>query len=120
MLNQVVFVGRITKDPEVIETENGNKVSNITLAVPRSFKNAEGEYETDFIPVTLWRDIAANTAEYVQKGDLVGIKGRMQSDSFEKDGQKEFRLKIVAEKVTFLSSRDRNSQEKSDISHDER
>lgn len=120
MLNQIVLVGRVTKNPEVIETENGNKVSNITLAVPRTYKNEEGVYETDFLPVTLWRDMATNAAEYLQKGDLVGIKGRMQSDSFEKDGKNELRLNIVAEKVTYLSSRDRSSQEKSDISHDER
>ena len=120
MLNQIVLVGRLTRDPEVIETENGNKVANITLAVPRTYKNMDGVYDTDFITVTLWREVAQNTAEYVQKGDLVGIKGRMQTESFEKDGNKEFRLNVVAEKVTFLSSRDKNSQEKSDISHDER
>ncbi len=105
MLNQVVFVGRLVKDVEIKETENGNKVSNITIAVPRSFKNSEGVYETDFIPVTLWKDMASNTAEYIHKGDILGIRGRLQTDSFDKDGKNEFRVNVVAEKVSFLSSR---------------
>ena len=88
MLNQAVLVGRLTRDPEVIETENGNKVSNISLAIPRNYKNAEGVYETDFIDVTLWNGVAENTAEYCKKGDIVGVKVRIQADSFEKDGEK--------------------------------
>lgn len=95
MLNQVVVVGRIVEDPVVKEIDD-KKVSNITLAVPRSFKNAEGEYETDFLPVALWNSVAENTAEYCKKGDLVGVKGRMQA--------KDNKLSIVAEKLSFLSS----------------
>lgn len=105
MLNQAVLVGRLTKDPDVVENESGSKVSNLTLAVPRSFKNADGEYESDFIEITLWNSIAENTAEYCKKGDLVGVKGRIQVDSYEKDGEKKFSQKIVAERVTFLSSK---------------
>ena len=74
MLNQTVIVGRIVRDPELRETESGHKVSNITLAVPRSFKNSNGEYDTDFISCVLWQGIAENTAEYCHKGDLVGSK----------------------------------------------
>ena len=105
MLNQAVLVGRLTRDPEVIETENGNKVSNISLAIPRNYKNAEGVYETDFIDVTLWNGVAENTAEYCKKGDIVGVKGTIQADSFEKDGEKKHITKIIAEKLTFLSSK---------------
>ena len=79
MLNQTVIVGRIARDPELRETENGKKVTNVTLAVPRSFKNSNGEYETDFINCVLWKGIAESTVEYCHKGDLVGIKGRIQS-----------------------------------------
>ena len=105
MLNQVVLVGRLTKDPEIKQTDNAKSVSNITLAIPRSFKNVEGEYDTDFIECTLWDQIAKNTAEYCKKGDIVGVKGRMQTNSYEKDdGTKVFKLNIMAEKVTFLSS----------------
>lgn len=67
MLNQTVIVGRLIKDPELNETENGNKVTNITLAVPRSFKNVNGEYDTDFISCVLWKGIAENTVEYCKK-----------------------------------------------------
>lgn len=113
MLNQVVLVGRLTKDLEVKELEDGKKVTNMTLAIPRSFKNAEGEYETDFIDCSLWNSIAENTAEYCKKGDIVGVKGRLQSSSFEKeDGNKEFRTQVMAEKVTFLSSRSKDEPER--------
>lgn len=113
MLNQVVLVGRLVKDPEIIESEEGKKHSNITLAIPRSFKNVDGEYETDFVNCVLWDSIAQNTTEYCKKGDIVGVKGRMQSSSYEKeDGEKVYRLDVIAERVTFLSSK---SKEEPDI-----
>ena len=113
MLNQVVLVGRLTKDLEVKELEDGKKVTNMTLAIPRSFKNAEGEYETDFVDCTLWNNIAENTAEYCKKGDIVGVKGRLQTNNYEKeDGSKVFKLDVVAEKVTFLSSRSKEEPER--------
>jgi single-strand DNA-binding protein len=106
MLNQTVIVGRLVKDPELKETENGSKVTNITLAVPRSFKNSDGEYETDFISCVLWKGIAENTVEYCKKGDLLGVKGRVQTRNYEdKEEQRHFVMEIVAEKVTFLSSK---------------
>ncbi len=74
MLNQTVLVGRIVRDPELRETESGNKVTNLTLAVPRSYKNSNGEYDTDFIPCVLWRGVAENVTEYCHKGDLIGNK----------------------------------------------
>ena len=113
MLNQVVLVGRLTSDLEAKELEDGKKVTNMTLAIPRSFKNAEGEYETDFVECTLWNNIAENTAEYCKKGDIVGVKGRLQTNSYEKeDGSKVFKLDVVAEKVTFLSSRSKEEPER--------
>lgn len=105
MLNQAIMVGRLVADPEVKELESGKKVSNITIAIPRSYKNAEGEYETDFIDVSLWDGVAQNTAEYCKKGDIIGVKGRLQTDSYEKDGNKMKSLNVVAEKITFLSSK---------------
>ena len=105
ILNQTVIVGRIVKDPELRETENGNKITNITLAVPRSFKNTNGEYETDFISCVLWKGIAENVVEYCKRGDLVGIKGRIQSRNIEENEVKKQALEVVAEKVTFLSSK---------------
>ena len=113
MLNQVVLVGRLTSDLEAKELEDGKKVTNMTLAIPRSFKNADGEYETDFVECTLRNNIAENTAEYCKKGDIVGVKGRLQTNNYEKeDGSKVFKLDVVAEKVTFLSSRSKEEPER--------
>ena len=92
MLNQLVLVGRLTDD---VKKEEERAV--ITLAVARSFKNANGEYDTDFIPVILNGSIATNTMEYCKKGDVIGVKGRVTRLENEE-------LSIVAEKVTFLSS----------------
>lgn len=101
MINSLVIVGRLVSDPEIKETKNGNKVTNITLAVPRSWKNVNGEYETDFIPVTLWKQIAETTTEYCKKGDSIGVKGRLARLSGED-------LTIVAEKISFLASNNKN------------
>ena len=111
MLNQVVLVGRLTSDPEVVTLEGGHKKSIFSVAVPRSFKNANGEYETDFIRCVLWDAIATSTAEYCHKGDIVGIKGRIQVSTFEKDNKKEYITEVIAEKVTFLSSKKQEEAE---------
>ncbi len=105
MLNHVVLVGRLVKKPELKELENGKKVSFITLAVPRSFKNMAGEYETDFIDCVLWDNVAVSTVDYCNKGDIVGVKGRLQSRIVEKPEGNRTQLDVVAEKVTFLSSK---------------
>ena len=106
MLNQVILVGRLVKSPELQLTETGRKMSLITLAVPRSYKNINGEYDTDFLDCTLWTNIAENTAEYCKTGDVIGIKGRVQSRIVEKEeGKKEYVIDIVAEKITFLSNK---------------
>ena len=97
MLNQVIIVGRLVEKPIVEENENEKKVCNITLAVPRSYKNDEGIYDTDFIKCILWNSIAEHTIEYCKKGDIVGVKGRLQC----LDGNE---LQVVAESTSFLSS----------------
>ena len=106
MLNQTIIVGRIVQEPELRQTDNGRNVTNITLAVPRSYKNSNGEYETDFIDCVLWSGVAESTSEYCKKGDLIGVKGRVQTRKFETEEEK-VRLvtEVVAEKVTFLSSK---------------
>lgn len=115
MLNQIVIVGRLTSNPEVVKSEEGKERSQITLAVPRSYKNADGEYDTDFVDCILWGGVAENTAEYCHKGDIVGIKGRIQTNTYETEsGEKKKSTQIVAEKVTFLSSSKNNDVEKSD------
>ena len=105
MLNQIVLVGRLVRDIELKE-EEGKKVSYITLAVPRPYKNEEGEYETDFVDCILWNTVAENTAEYCKKGDILGIKGRIQTTNIDnEDGTKTKVTEVIAEKVTFLSSK---------------
>lgn len=112
MLNQIVLVGRLVKKPELRESEDGHKkYSFITLAVPRSFKNSNGEYDTDFIDCKLWDVVASNTVEYCGKGDIVGVKGRMQTRVVEKNNSKEYVLEVIAEKVTFLSNNNKNKEE---------
>lgn len=105
MLNQTVLVGRLVRDPELFTTENGNKITNITLAVPRSYKNSDGEYDTDFISCVLWKGVAENAVEYCHKGDLLGVKGRLQSRNIETEETKKEIMEVVAEKITFLSSK---------------
>jgi single-strand DNA-binding protein len=96
MLNQVVICGRIV-DMTIIEQTDEKKVSKVKIAVPRSYKNIDGTYDTDFITCTLWNGIAENTMEYCKQGDIVGIKGRIQCTNDE--------MEIVAEKLSFLSSK---------------
>lgn len=107
MLNQIVLVGRLVQDPEIKELENGVKASYITLAVPRSHKNSDGIYETDFIPVKLWSNVAETTTEYCHKGDLLGVRGRIQT----KQEENKNIIEIIAEKVSFLSSRKESEEE---------
>ena len=105
MLNQIVLVGRLTRKVSVHKSESGNKVATISLAIPRSFKNSDGTYDTDFIDCTAFDVIAENTCEYCDKGDIVGVKGRVQSNTIQKeDGKKYTEMEVIAEKVTFLSS----------------
>lgn len=111
MLNQIVLVGRIVKTPELRTTENGKKTATVTLAVPRNYKNMNGEYDTDFLDCTLWTNVAENTAEYCQTGDMVGVKGRIQTRVITaEDGSKKKKTEIVAEKVTFLAQSPNNKE----------
>ena len=104
MLNQLVLVGRLVRKPELKESENEKKYAHITLAVSRSFKNINGEYDTDFVDCILWDSVAEHTVEYCNKGDIVGVRGRVQSRTVEKDGIKNSVLEVVAEKITFLTN----------------
>lgn len=113
MLNQVVLVGRIVRTPELRVTETGKKTATVTLAVPRNYKNMEGEYDTDFLDCTLWTNVAENTTEYCQTGDMVGVKGRIQTRVIEnEDGTRKKKTEIIAEKVTFLAQASTNKETK--------
>lgn len=105
VMNQVILVGRLCQDPELLSVKNQKQMTSITLAINRHFKNNDGIYETDFIRCVLWNGIAANTTEYCHKGDIVGVKGRLQTSVYEDDdNNKKYGMDVVAEKITFLSS----------------
>ena len=109
MINNVTLVGRLTKDPELKYTPNGVAVANFTLAVNRSFTNAAGEREADFINCVVWRKPAENVANYLKKGSLAGVIGKIQTRNFEaEDGRRVYITEIVAESVQFLDSRGSN------------
>ncbi len=105
MQNQVFIIGRLVREPELKMTDSGRKLTNITLAVPRGFKNMQGEYDTDFLDCTLWSGVAENTSEYCKVGDMLGVRGRIQSRTIEdEDGHRSKKTEIIAERVSFLTS----------------
>jgi single-strand DNA-binding protein len=111
MINQVILVGRLTKSPELKITPGGTSVVNVTVAVNRQFKNQKGEIEADFVQCTLWEKTAENTAQYCQKGSLIGITGRIQTRSYENpEGKRVFVTEVVAESVRFLEPKRDSTQ----------
>lgn len=103
MLNRVVLVGRLTKDPEFRATPSGVDVSTFTLAVNRNFKNKDGEQQADFINCVVFRKQAENVKNFLSKGSLAGVDGRMQSRSYEnKEGQRVYVTEVVCDSVQFL------------------
>lgn len=105
-MNKVVLVGRITKDPELRKTPSGASVVNFSVAVNRTFANANGEREADFINCVVWGRPAENMATYVSKGSLIGIDGRIQTRNYEDANQNRvYVTEVVAENVQFLESK---------------
>ncbi len=112
MLNRVVLVGRLTRDPDLRYTQNGTAVANFTLAVNRPFTNQQGERDADFINCVIWRRPAENLANYMRKGSMVGVDGRVQSRSFEgQDGKTVYVTEVVADNVQFLESKGSSQQQ---------
>ncbi|AKK59021.1 single-stranded DNA-binding protein [Staphylococcus aureus] len=111
MLNRVVLVGRLTKDPELRSTPNGVNVGTFTLAVNRTFTNAQGEREADFINCVTFRKQADNVNNYLSKGSLAGVDGRLQSRSYEnQEGRRVFVTEVVCDSVQFLEPKNNNQQ----------
>lgn len=111
MLNRTVLVGRLTKDPEYRTTPNGVSVTTFTIAVNRTLTNAQGEREADFINCVTFRKQAENVNNYLSKGSLAGVDGRLQSRSYEnKDGQRVFVTEVAADSVQFLEPKNSNQQ----------
>lgn len=111
MINRVVLVGRLTKDPELRYTPSGVPVTRFTIAVNRAFTNQQGEREADFISCVAWRKQAENLANYMRKGSLIGIDGRIQTGSYEgPDGKRVYTTEVVADSVQFLEPRSAQGQ----------
>lgn len=107
MLNRIILIGRLTRDPEVRYTANGTAVANFTLAVDRAFRSADKPKETDFINIVAWRQLGETCAKYLSKGKLAAVDGRLQIRSYEtQDGQKRTVAEVIAEDVRFLSPRE--------------
>lgn len=103
-MNKVILVGNLTRDPELSETSTGVAVCRFSIAVSRDFANADGNRETDFFNITVWRGRAENCGKYLKKGNKVAVVGSLQNRSYEdKDGVKRYVTDIVASEVEFLT-----------------
>jgi single-strand DNA-binding protein len=113
MLNNVVIMGRLTRDPELRRTQSGTAVTSFTMAVDRDFKSQSGEKETDFIDVVAWRNTGEFAAKYLAKGRMAAVEGRIQvRDWQDKDGNRRKSVEVVADNVYFADSkRDSKPQE---------
>lgn len=105
MHNMVYLIGRLCENPVSKKTEKENDMCSINLAVQRSFKNEDGIYETDFIRCVLWNQIAERTCEYCKKGDLIGIKGRIQTRKYEENEETKYITEVIVDKLSFLASK---------------
>lgn len=105
-MNTVILTGRLTADPEVRKTQGGETVCKFRLAVNRDFKNAKGEREADFVGIVAWRQLGDLCAKYLQKGDRCGIRGRIQTGSYQgNDGVKRYTTDVVADALEFLDNK---------------
>ncbi|WP_214797709.1 single-stranded DNA-binding protein [Exiguobacterium sp. s5] len=111
MINRVVLVGRLTRDPEMKYTQSGIAVTRFTLACDRPFTGQDGKKEADFIDCVVWRKQAENVAQYLKKGHMAGVDGRLQISSYEgQDGQRRYRAEVVADSVRFLEPKGQSGQ----------
>ena len=112
-MNRVELIGRITRDPELRYTSSNIATTRFTLAVNRPFQGQNGETGTDFINIVVWRKQAENVKKYVSKGSLVAVEGRIQTGSYEKDGQRIFTTDVVADSVQFLETKGQSQNRQS-------
>lgn len=107
-VNQVILMGNLTRDPEVRQTPNGQTVCSFGLALNRSYKGADGDWQeaTDFVDIVAWAQLGERVSQYLHKGSRVLVQGRLQYRSWDQDGQKRSKLDVVANDVTFLDGRD--------------
>lgn len=120
MINSVILVGRLTKDSELKYTANETPVATFSIAVNRDYKNSNGEYEVDFINCKIFGAIAETVNKYTKKGDLLGINGRLQTGSYEKDGHKFYTSEVICKNIQFLQQKKeenefKNIKEKTEV-----
>ncbi|MBR2652622.1 MAG: single-stranded DNA-binding protein [Bacilli bacterium] len=111
-MNNYTLIGRLVKDLEVKESENKKKYGYITVAVNRTYKNAEGNYDTDFIDMIVWNDIAERISEYCHKGDLIAVNGRIETRMITAQDHNEKVTSLVCDKVTFLQAKKNEEESK--------
>lgn len=112
MLNRAVLIGRLTRDPELRHTQSGVATASFTLAVDRPFTSQNGEKETDFINIVAWRKLAETCANYLAKGRLTAVEGRIQVRSYDNnEGRRVYVTEVVADNVRFLESGNRSRQQ---------
>lgn len=117
MLNRVILIGRLTRDPELRYTSSGVAVTQFTLAVDRPFSNQNGEREADFIPIVTWRQLAETCANYLRKGRLTAVEGRIQVRSYDNnEGRRVYVTEIIADNVRFLESNRDNGEIRDNVS----
>jgi single-strand DNA-binding protein len=106
-VNQVFLMGNLTRDPELRQTPNGQNVCSFSIALNRSYKDAAGEWQesTDYVDIVAWAQLAERVSQYLSKGRRVLVQGRLQSRSWEQEGQKRSKLEVIASDVTFLDGR---------------
>ena len=108
MLNKIILMGRLTRDPELRQTRSGTKVASFSLAVDRDFAGQDGKRETDFIDCVAWRGTAEFVERYFSKGDAIGVDGRIQVEDYtDKNGNKRRRFEVVADQVSFVGGKPR-------------
>lgn len=102
-MNKAILVGRLTRDPEMNTTTTGIDVCKFTLAINRTYKDANGNEQADFIPIVVWRNQAVNCGRYLVKGSLCAVIGTIQTRTYEKDGERKYATEVVADNVEFLT-----------------
>ena len=111
-LNKVILVGRLTRDPDLRYIQSGEAVANFTLAVDRPFTNQKGEKETDFVRIVVWKKQAENCAQYLNKGSMAAVDGRLQLRNYEdSSGEKKQAVEVVAERVVFIGGKKQDNPE---------
>lgn len=103
-MNNVNLIGRLTRDVDLRYTPNGNAAASFSIAVERNYTNQQGKRDADFINIIAWRKLAENVANFCSKGSPVGVTGRLETRSYEKDGKKVWVTEVVAQEIKFLSS----------------